>query len=280
MNETFIARAFRSACVMELRALKPGNVHVHAAGHGMTVEDFARSADAAAPYIAMRGASVGARISRSVDATIAAVGRNTNLGIVLLSAPLASAAALAGRPLRLALSEILDALDVEDANLAFTAIRRANPAGLGSVEANDVHAPARVTLLEAMRQAADRDLVARQYVTVYRDVFALGLPALMASKRGLDDPWAVTCLYLAFLTTLPDSHIARKYGHATAVEVMDCVRAFTIRRVIGPGSEADLLALDAELKAAGLNPGTTADLTVATLFAAALQEAALPRIRI
>ena len=36
----------------------------------------------------------------------------------------------------------------------------------------------------------------------------------------------------------------------------------------------DLLAFDAELKAAGLNPGTSADLTVATLFARDLGAAA------
>jgi triphosphoribosyl-dephospho-CoA synthase len=33
----------------------------------------------------------------------------------------------------------------------------------------------------------------------------------------------------------------------------------------------DLLAFDRSLKARGLNPGTSADLTVATLFAASLQ---------
>jgi len=40
---------------------------------------------------------------------------------------------------------------------------------------------------------------------------------------------------------------------------------------LSPALQADLLKIDAELKAAGINPGTSADLTVATLFAAALQ---------
>jgi triphosphoribosyl-dephospho-CoA synthase len=35
--------------------------------------------------------------------------------------------------------------------------------------------------------------------------------------------------------------------------------------------ERDLMAFDRSLKARGLNPGTSADLTVATLFAASLQ---------
>ena len=61
---TDIAAAFLAACAAELAALKPGNVHVHAAGHGMTVEDFA-AAPAAAPAIAAAGAPVGERVRRA-----------------------------------------------------------------------------------------------------------------------------------------------------------------------------------------------------------------------
>ena len=69
-----IAAAFVAACRAELLALKPGNVHVHAAGHGMTVQDFERSAESAAPEIAASGRSVGERILAAVAATRAAVG--------------------------------------------------------------------------------------------------------------------------------------------------------------------------------------------------------------
>ena len=40
--------------------------------------------------------------------------------------------------------------------------------------------------------------------------------------------------------------------------------------------QATLLTFDAELKAAGLNPGTSADLTVATLFAHRLEAGLAP----
>ena len=76
----------------ELEALKPGNVHRFEAGHGMTVEDFETSADISAPFLCARGAGVGARVLRAVSATRKAVGQNTNLGILLLCAPLATAA--------------------------------------------------------------------------------------------------------------------------------------------------------------------------------------------
>jgi triphosphoribosyl-dephospho-CoA synthase len=272
-----IAEAFRAACLIELQALKPGNVHVHAAGHGMTVSDFERSADAAAPWIAAAGLRVGARILKAVEATRAAVGMNTNLGIVLLAAPLAAAAetATAARgALRPALARVLDELDVEDAEAAFAAIRLAGPAGLGEAPAHDVRAPAAATLLDAMRAAAARDRIAHQYATAYADVFGPGLAALAAAEAQLGPgPWAAASLHLAFLAAVPDSHVARKHGCARAREVMAQARRLLARIEPGPAAETEFLAFDAALKAAGLNPGTTADLTVATLFAARLQDA-------
>ena len=89
-----IASAFIGACLDELEAPKPGNVHVFADGHGSSVADFRRSAEVAAEPIARLRASVGARILGAIEATRAAVGQNTNLGIVLLCAPLARAAEL------------------------------------------------------------------------------------------------------------------------------------------------------------------------------------------
>ena len=114
-----IAEAFKAACSDELDALKPGNVHVFAAGHRMTVEQFVRSADAAASPLTAPGARVGNRIFNAVEATFAAVGANTNLGIILLCAPLAAAAEGSPRDLRPALADVLDKLDVDDASLTF-----------------------------------------------------------------------------------------------------------------------------------------------------------------
>ena len=264
-----IADAFKAACVAELDALKPGNVHVFAAGHRMTVEQFVRSADAAAAPLAAPGARVGRRILDAVEATFAAAGANTNLGIILLCAPLAAAADADPRALRPALTEILDGLDVDDARLAFRAILRAAPAGLGQVEHNDVAQPATVTLKQAMTDAANRDRVARQYVTGYADVFDTGLP-LLSDARGWEPRWTVLAVYLAFLAAFPDSHIVRKYGAVTAEDVRNTAVKFR-DRLQSSGDPAhmidDLLAWDTDLKAHNINPGTSADLTVATLFA-------------
>ena len=269
-----VAAAYIEACLAELDAPKPGNVHRFAPGHRMEVEDFIRSAEASAAPIASRGARVGTRVRAAVDATLKAVGQNTNLGIILLCAPLAAAAEAQITPLRPALSRVLDGLDLSDAGDVFFAIAAANPGGLGRAPQHDVNAPPTVTLREAMAEAAGRDRIARQYVTAYEDIFSLGLPALAAGRRRHTDArWSTLAVYLTFLAALPDTHIVRKFdmGVAESVrrEAADWRDAFALAR--DPQEISDsLLDWDAALKPRGINPGTSADLTVATLFASSL----------
>ena len=265
-----VAAAFEWACLAELDAPKPGNVHALSAGHGMTVEQFVRSAAAAAGPLSASAARVGARILDAVEATFARVGVNTNLGIILLCAPLAAAAEAANADLRKAVAEILRNLDKADAELAFRAIVRAAPAGLGRSPRYDVFGPATVSLLLAMTEAADRDRIARQYVTDFADVFEVGLPLLEAAMPGEADPkWPTLRTYLEFLSAFPDSHVSRKLGVGTANDLMQKAAMFQaqLRRAPHPKQLLpELLAWDAALKSEGINPGTSADLTVATLF--------------
>ena len=180
-----IAAAFTAACLDELEAPKPGNVHVFASGHRMTAAEFVRSAEVAAAPLALPGARVGNRIRDAVEATLALVGTNTNLGIILLCAPLAAAADVRSGDLRSALAQVLASLNVRDAELAFRAIARAAPAGLGRVERHDVAEAATVTLKAAMAEASSRDRIARQYVSDFEDVFERGEPTLQAALAAL-----------------------------------------------------------------------------------------------
>jgi triphosphoribosyl-dephospho-CoA synthase len=266
-----IADAFRNACLDELDAPKPGNVHRFAAGHRMTASDFIRSADAAAVPLARTGARVGERILAAVEATFAAVGVNTNLGIILLCAPLAAAAERQSADLRAAVADVLTTLDVQDADLAFRAIARASPAGLGRVAQHDVSAAATITLKQAMAEAAGRDRIARQYVSDFADLFELGEPTLAGMlSQGRDSRWATLAVYLAFLSAFPDSHIVRKHGTAIAEDIRQTASVFAKKfaSLHQPDEMlVELLAWDAALKERDINPGTSADLTVATLFA-------------
>jgi triphosphoribosyl-dephospho-CoA synthase len=266
-----IAAAYEAACRAELDALKPGNVHVHADGHRMSVGDFERSAAASAAPLTRRGAPVGERVLGAVRATVACVGTNTNLGIVLLCAPLAAAAETGGA-LAGSLAGVLARLDRRDAVAVYEAIRLAAPAGLGEVPDHDVRHDADVDLRTAMAAAAGHDRIARAYVTGFDDVFGIGLPALAAARlRRLEPAWCTTAVYLAFLARIPDTHLCRKFGSGQA----EAVRA-EAERIIGMVDLAArpveaLLRFDSALKECGLNPGTSADFTVATLFADTLE---------
>jgi triphosphoribosyl-dephospho-CoA synthase len=271
-----VSTLFVAACLAELRALKPGNVHIHAGGHGMEVRHFEAAARAAAPFIADPGLRVGARVEGAVKASFAAAGCNANLGIVLLCTPLAAAAEAlptetgAGRLLRESLSRILARLGRDDAAGVFRAISHAGPAGLGTVEAEDVSRPPSLTLREAMALAQHRDRIARAYVSDFEEIFTFGLPELEAARRaGVSEDEAIATVHMRFLASFPDSHIARKHGPETAEAVCADARARTHlwSPAVRPETLPGLLSFDRELKARGLNPGTTADFVVATLFA-------------
>jgi triphosphoribosyl-dephospho-CoA synthase len=274
LTEDETREAFLSACRAEIAALKPGNVHIHAPGHGMEIAHFEAAAVAAAPWIADCSLHVGARIERAVEASMVAAGLNTNLGIVLLSAPLAVAAEHGSSgDLRKDLASVLAELDAADTAAVYAAIRRANPGGLGSAPEQDVREAPTIGLREAMALAAPRDRIAQAYIDDFAEVFEFGLPvldqALAALPYKADPSLAITTLHMALLAQKIDSHILRKFGEAPAAAVQQ--QAQELRTlwdpVAQPESVKGLLAFDNALKAQNLNPGTTADFVVATLFA-------------
>ena len=270
-----IAAVFVQCCRDELEVPKPGNVHALSVAGRKTPQDFQRSAEAAAGPLTASGAPVGRRIFGAVEASRAAVPHNTNLGIVLLCAPLAAAAEQQNLDLRTAVAAVLRTLDVADAELAFRAIVMAAPGGLGRARRHDVFEPAQISLHAAMAEAADRDRVARQYATDFEDVFTLGEPVLATLlAREFEPKWATLGVFLGFLSAFCDSHIAREHGASVAKEVREA--AVHLREAFELASNPaelipDLMAYDRVLKSRAINPGTSADLTVATLFASRLR---------
>ncbi len=284
LSPIVVAQAYRNACLTELQAIKPGNVHVFADGHGMTVHDFIKSADVTAELISQAGLTVGQRLLQAVQATHAAVGMNTNLGLILLCAPLIQAALSPSRELDLAqnLARVLEELSVDDGALAAQAILLAKPAGLGNVTKHDVQAEIKVNLKQMMVAAADRDFIAWQYANNYNTIFSDALPLFLNVKQAWQDQakvnseaWATTAVYLTFLARYPDSHIVRKHGMDIAQAVRFEAQAIEAdyAKINNPKlMQARLLDWDASLKRRDINPGTSADLTVATLLAYQLQQ--------
>jgi triphosphoribosyl-dephospho-CoA synthase len=276
-----VGLAAQLACLLEVSAPKPGNVAPGRHFADLRYEDFLASALAIGEPMAVAGhQSLGATIRQSVEATARWSGSNTNLGIILLFAPLARAAGLSGshpargdsgtRSFQDAVRRVLESSTVDDARDAYAAIRVAKPGGLGRAESQDVATEPTVPLLETMRLAAHRDTVASEYAGGFEVTFGTAVPALERARReGL--PWddAVVDTFLTVLAAVRDTHIARRSGAALAAEVTSMAG-----RVLAAGSvrsSAGRQAIDEMDRALrddrnSGNPGTTADLTAAAIF--------------
>lgn len=257
------------ACLLEATASKVGNVHRGADFENLTFTDFAISAVAIGP--AMENAKtngIGETLLAAIRATRQLVGTNTNLGMVLLLAPLA--AVPCDEPLAGGIGKVLRSLTQEDCRLVYEAIRLAQPGGMGKVEEMDVATEAPSDLLVAMAAAAERDLVAKQYVTDFDLVLNQVAPWISESATRWSLTDAIIHTHLRLLADYPDSLIARKCGLEMAQEVSTYAASVLTAGSPGDDSYHEAAAdLDFFLRSDGhrRNPGTTADLIAAGLFA-------------
>ena len=268
-EELSVGQLASIACLLEVAAPKPGNVHRSADFEDMTFQDFQLSAIAVGPALDRAvSEGVGAAILGAIEATRQVTIANTNLGLVLLLAPLA--AVPAGQPLLEGIPGVLDALTAMDASLVYRAIQLTQPGGLGTVDQMDVNDTPPGDLLVAMHDARERDMIARQYSDHYKDLLGDCLPWLieeLATQRPTAE--SIVRLHLRIMAEYPDSLIARKCGMEIASQ-----SATLARQVLGSEDETEfhqkLSDLDFWLRSDHhqRNPGTTADLVGATLFAA------------
>ncbi|MCA9040632.1 MAG: triphosphoribosyl-dephospho-CoA synthase [Planctomycetaceae bacterium] len=271
-DEDFLTEAIRTACLLEATARKPGNVHAEADFDDMTFEDFVKSANRTAPVLAKASMmGLGLIIEAAILATQGSVGKNTNLGIILLIAPLASV------PMQHSLQEgipaVLNDTTVEDAIRVYQAINVLHPGGMGKVSEQDLSQKPTETLLEVMQRAADRDLIAAQYATNFELIFNFCVPYLAERASEFAKRWEeiIQTLFLKILSQNRDSLIARKNDQEVAEKVS--LRAEEILQAGWPETEISrelFIKFDRWLREDGhrLNPGTTADLVAAALFVA------------
>lgn len=267
------------ACEHEVSAPKPGNVNCYSGGHNMQLQDFIKSAHAIAPVMAQKGLSVGELILQGIQATRTVVSCNTNLGIVLLFAPLCLAIHQCSHFEQLPdeLAKILNNLTIDDAKACYEAIRLADAGGLGSSDQQDIHSEPDVTLFQAMKIAQDYDSIAKQYVDNYNEIFSIGVQNLTYSINcGESVEWATAFAYLKLLAHVPDTLIRRKQSWEHALEITEAAKEIT-NKVSNNNMlshfEAEIITWDNKLKKTAINPGTTADLTAATLLIYAFQQA-------
>ena len=272
MTPADVASAVQLACLLEVAAPKPGNVSPGRMFEDMRYEDFLASAAAIGPaFLQADREELGATILAAVEATRRWTAANTNLGLILLLAPLAHAMLRKGDgTLREAVRRVLHATTVEDARNTYRAIRLAAPGGLGSAGAQDVASEPDVTLRDTMVLAAGRDAIASEYATDFAITFDIAAPALTAALDArLQWPVAAVETSLTILAHHRDTLIERKLGRAAADAVSrgaaEILASGGVRTADG---RKQLEAFDLGLRDAAnrRNPGTTADLTAAALF--------------
>jgi triphosphoribosyl-dephospho-CoA synthase len=281
-----IAYLVKEACIREAYAPKPGNVNRNHGFSDTTLEDFLRSAVVIGP--AFENAAhvcVGQTVWQAVMDCRRCVQSNTNLGIILLLAPLVKASLAAAEnsgsghfagadSTRQNLHAVLQSLTVEDAQLVYNAIRAVNPGGLGEVAQQDIAEEPSVTLLAAMRLAKERDSIASEYVTDFEITYGIGLPALKeALSKGIGFSDAVVQAFLTILSRVPDTLIIRKNGVEISRRISNRAEEVLLRGgIYTTEGRIQIQELDRSLRddSHKLNPGTTADLTTATIFLALL----------
>jgi triphosphoribosyl-dephospho-CoA synthase len=259
------------ASIMEATAPKPGNIHRGADFEDSSYPDFIVAAAVIGPIIdSAVEMPLGQTIFNAVSATRDAVATNTNLGTMLLIAPLAKVPRT--ERLESGIVDVLQRLTPQDAQDVYRAIRLAEPGGLGRVDSADVAGTPPDDLLSAMRLGAERDMVARQYAENFHHVLHVVVPGLsLALEQGISLSDAIVHVHLELMSEYPDSLIARRRGPEVAHKA-----AAMAHHVVAGGRPRDaeyeqrLADFDFWLRADGhlRNPGTTADLIAAGLFAA------------
>ncbi len=272
MTPADVASAVQLACLLEVAAPKPGNVSPGRAFGDMRYEDFLASAAAIGPaFLSADHESLGTTILSAVEATRRWTASNTNLGLILLLAPLAHGMLRKGDgPLRDAVRRVLHGTTVDDARRVYEAIRLAAPGGLGEVDAQDVSGEPDISLRDTMMLAAARDAIASEYATDFSITFEIAAPSLNAAlDAGLEWPAATVETSLTILAHARDTLIERKLGREAADAVSrQAAEVLASGGVRSDQGKARLADFDAGLRD-GINqrnPGTTADLTAAALF--------------
>lgn len=259
------ADAIRWACTLEATAPKVGNVSPDRAFADLAYADFARAAEQTAVMMGDSPQPFSAAVLAAAEAVAAELKTNVNLGILLLLGPLVQADwdTMPQRPngdWQRRVAETLARCDGEDARRIYHAINLASPGGMGRVDRMDLADQPPPDLLSAMRSAAGRDRIARNYADGFRDLFDHVVPVLDECITACADVLTgVSEAHLRLLAMEPDTLIGRKFGPELA-------RSVQHQASVCCDDPSGQEAFDAWLRERKCNPGTTADLIAAALY--------------
>ena len=269
-----LKKQIKFVCDTEIKSLKPGNVHKYSKGHGMNIKDFLKSSLIISKCLTKNNLDLGKKILVSVNEIQNKIKKNTNLGIILMLSPIVTVIQKEGviskEELIKKIKSLIKKQNIKNSIPIFKAISITSPGGLGFSEKYDVNQLPKISLHKAMEYSKKKDLIAKQYCNGFEDIYNTGIPAYnkFYDKWGKVN-WALTGVYLTFLTKFNDTHIIRNKGRKIAINVRKEAKKyyFFLKRNKDLNKiKKKLLFFDKKLKSKRINPGTTADLTVATLF--------------
>jgi triphosphoribosyl-dephospho-CoA synthase len=298
MDPDYIAKSAQIASVLEVSGHpKPGNVHRTQDFDDMFYEDFLISGVVIGDIVrraALRGQKsqktlnfseikLGELILEAVTETNKWVDTNTNLGIIMLMVPLAAAAGMKNdfHNIRTNFTKIMVDTTAEDAVNLYKAIALADAGGMGKRKNLDVtSAESQIQLIEnkinmfdILKISAEWDLLAKELTTSMPVTFENGFPTFKRIQTNYSTNSATVQTFLNILSQFPDTLISRKVGLKKAEEISHKARdILNMGGILTLDGKEALKKFDRELSQNNLNPGTTADITAASIMVALLSD--------
>jgi len=263
--------AYLFSCKKDIELIKPGNVNLLSSHKDTKAQDYLDSAILSSKELFNQNYSLGKRILESVNVTRSQVNVNTNLGIILLCAPvIQSYIDFNNLDLREGIKKTLSTRSIKDTHDLCAAINISSPGGLGDSDMYDTASYPNASIKQIMDYSQEYDRISYQYSHNFSDIFDFIIPKLeFLNQRYESLDISLSLLFIEILAKIPDSHISRKFGDKIAKKTSN--NAHDLLKILDREHDPDYLAkalnnLDYEYKKKGINPGTTADLLVASLM--------------
>lgn len=288
MNANEIAKIAQIASALEVSGYpKPGNVHRTRDYDDMEFEDFVISGIVigdtireACADVDVENPELGKYILQAVAETDRWIKNNTNLGIVMMTTPIAVAAAISDSfdDIRENIKLLMGNTSVDDACALYDAINIADAGGMGDQDEYDVASDNakqelrdnNQTMYDVLKISAPWDMLAREMTSDMPAVFEIGYPTYHKLREEKTKNEACLLTFLTILSHVPDTLISRKYGDEEALKISLMTRDLLKMRD-SPDFMDTIKEFDDYLYDNKYNPGTTADLTAASIFVSYLK---------
>ena len=237
MKPEEIAKMAQIASALEVSGYpKPGNVHRTRDFDDMEFEDFVISGIVigdtireACTDVDVENPQLGKYILQAVAETDRWIKNNTNLGIVMMTTPIAVAAAISDSfdDIRENIKLLMGNTSVDDACDLYDAINIADAGGMGDQDEYDVASDNaknelrenNQTMYDVLKISAPWDMLAREMTGDMPAVFEIGYPKYHELRQSKSQNDACVLTFLTILSHVPDTLISRKYGSDEAMKI-------------------------------------------------------------